>query len=224
MCRMFGLHAAQPVRVAELLRDAPRSLRQLSLEHADGWGVAIEMQGWSVHRSTDCAARCSRFDAVVESLQARLMIAHVRKKTVGETALVNTHPFRRGRFVFAHNGTVSTTALRSSDTRLAEIEGTTDSERLFAFLLTHIDEARDIELGVAAATRELRAMPALGPASFLLSCGERLFAYRLGRALFTMVRDGATFVASEPLTGEAWREIPDGGLVVIDEQRHALAA
>lgn len=224
MCRMFGVLAAQPVRVAELLRDAPRSLRQLSLEHADGWGVATEAQGWSVHRSTDCAARCSRFDAVVESLQARLVIAHVRKKTVGETSIVNTHPFRRGRFVFAHNGTVSTGTLRSSSARLGEIEGTTDSERLFAFLLTHIDEARDIERGVTTATRELRSMPTLGQASFLLSCGERLFAYRLGRALYTMSRDGATFVASEPLTGEAWQEISDGRLLVIDQRHHALAA
>src|SRR5580704_9705367 len=123
MCRMFGLLAARPVRVAELLRDAPRSLRQLSLEHADGWGLAIETNGWQVHRDTACAARCPGFDAVVEGVETRLAVAHVRKRTVGETSLANTHPFRRGRFVFAHNGTVNaaTLAARSSPARLAEI-------------------------------------------------------------------------------------------------------
>jgi glutamine amidotransferase len=223
---MFGLLAAQPVKVAELLRDAPRSLRQLSLEHADGWGVAIEMDGWRVHRSTTCAARCPRFDGIVDSVETRLIVAHVRKRTVGETSLANTHPFHRGRFVFAHNGTVcaATLAARTSVARLAEIEGGTDSERLFAFLLTQIDVAGDIERGVVAATRELCAMPVLGPASFLMSCGEQLFAFRLGRALFTLARDGATFVASEPLTDEAWREIPEGGVITIGERRHAIAA
>jgi glutamine amidotransferase len=223
---MFGLHAAEPVGVAELLRDAPRSLRQLSTEHSDGWGVAIRHDAWTVHRSTACAALCPQFDAVVGTLQTRLLIAHVRKKTVGPTSLANTHPFRRGDFVFAHNGTVAVAPLaaRSSTARLAEIEGATDSESLFAFILTHIDEAGDVERGVAAAVRELHAIRDLGAASFLLSCGTRLYAHRLGRTLFTLARGTTTLVASEPLSAEPWVEIPERGLVAIDREPHAIAA
>src|SRR5438477_7603822 len=104
MCRMFALAAARPIAARELLRDAPRSLAALSREHADGWGVALYADDWSIHRGTACAARCTRFDAIADAATARLVIAHVRKKTVGPTSLANTHPFRRGRFVFAHNG------------------------------------------------------------------------------------------------------------------------
>jgi glutamine amidotransferase len=105
MCRMFGMVAECPITPRDLLHDAPRSLRALSREHPDGWGIAVHDGSWTVERGTSCAHACERFAAVGDRA-ARIVIAHVRKKTVGPTALVNTHPFRRGDFVFAHNGTL----------------------------------------------------------------------------------------------------------------------
>lgn len=243
MCRMFGLVAARPVPARELLRDAPRSLRTLSNEHPDGWGVALRTpDDWIVHRSTECAARCARYDELVDQVATRLLVAHVRQKTVGDAKLANTHPFRRGAFVFAHNGTVRAVGelvARSSPARLAEIEGDTDSERLLAFILSRVDAAGDVERGVVAAVAELHAVHAVtdvGSATFLLSCGERLYAHRFGRSLFTVVRHGAqearrtaaAIVASERLTDEAWLELPERALVAIDVARetvvHQLAA
>ena len=236
MCRMFGMVASRPEASRLLLRDAPRSLQALSREHQDGWGIAIRNgDDWAVHRSTACAAECARYAELVAGLaiETRLLVAHIRRKTVGEKSIANTHPFRRGHFVFAHNGTVNDVpalVARSSAARLAEIEGDTDSERLFAFVLTHIDAVGDSERGVVAAVRELHAMGDVGSASFLLSCGARLYAHRLGRSLFTLVRhasaDGAAerrapavLVASECPTAEAWVEIPERGLVVLDIAR-----
>ena len=224
MCRMFGLLAAQPVSARLLLRDAPRSLWSLSKEHRDGWGVAIgEPDGWVVHRDTACAQQSPRFEAVADTVRARVVVAHVRQKTVGPTALSNTHPFRRGPLVFAHNGTVTEPAALATDTsaaRQAEIAGETDSERLFAFIATHIDRAGDIERGVIAAVRALHAAPGLGSLSFLLSCGRRIYAHRLGRALHLLVRDGggatAMVVASEALTDEPWLELPERSLHVLE--------
>lgn len=229
MCRMFGLLAARPVSARRLLRDAPRSLWTLAGEHRDGWGVAIgEPGGWVVHRDTACAQVSARFDTVVETTCARVVVAHIRQKTVGATALANTHPFRRGPLVFAHNGTVTTPALLATQTsaaRQAEIVGDTDSERLFAFIVTHIDRAGDVERGVVAAVRGLHAAGELGSLSFLLSCGQRIYAHRLGRALHLLVRhDGreprrtpTVVVASEPLTDEAWRELPERSLLVLED-------
>ena len=223
---MFGLLAAEPVGVAELLRDAPRSLCKLATEHGDGWGVALMDLEWSIYRSTSSAATCAHYDEIVSALRARMLVAHIRKKTVGETSIKNTHPFRRGNFVFAHNGTVKTDALvaRSSQARLAEIEGATDSEKLFAFVLTHVDEAGDVARGVTAAVRELHAIAELGAATFLLSCGARIYAHRLGRTLFTHARTDATLVASEPL-GPDWTEVPERTVVVLEPpQRLSVAA
>ncbi len=228
MCRMFGLVAARAVQARALLRDAPRSLRTLSHEHPDGWGVALRTPtDWTIHRSTECAARCSRYAEVVDEVATCLLVAHVRQKTVGEAKLANTHPFRRGEFVFAHNGTVRAIAelvTRCSSERLAEVEGDTDSERLFALILTRIDEHGDTERGLVAAVAELHALSDLGSATFLLAHNERLYAHRLGRSLFTVVRHAAdeprrtaaAIVASERLTDEAWVEVPERALIAFD--------
>ena len=229
MCRMFGLVAARPVSLRQLLRDAPRSLRELSQQHPDGWGLAMRAQvddAWQVQRGTACAARCSEFEELAERVEARLVIAHIRQRTVGPIAISNTHPFQRGAFVFAHNGTLTNLdpiLARTSPARSAEVVGDTDSERLFAFVLTRIDEAGEITAGVSAAVRELHTIPELGSANFLLSCGSALYAHRLGRPLCTLVRHGvaesrraaAVVVASEPLTTETWHELPERSLSVI---------
>ena len=225
MCRMFGLAAARPVALRDLLCEAPRSLRALSHEHRDGWGVAIRTaESWRIERDTKTAAACARY-LELASIEATLAIAHVRNKTVGDISLTNTHPFRRGRFVFAHNGTVRALAAvvaRSSSEQLAAIEGDTDSERLFAFVLTHIDEAGDISRGIAAAVRTLHAIPDVGSVNFLLSCGARLYAHRLGRSLFTLRRDDVSVVASEPLTDEPWLELAERQLVILDGTDQSL--
>lgn len=225
MCRMLGMTAVRPTSVRDLLTDGARCLRALSQEHADGWGLALRRaDDWMVHRSTACAARCSSFAS--GDLDSTIAIAHVRKKTVGELALVNTHPFRRGRFVLAHNGTVETAALvaRTAPEHLAQIEGTTDSEKLFAFVLTQIDAASDTERGIRAAAHELHVLGNVG-ASFLISDGARLFAHRLGRALFVAHRDGAAVVASEPLNEtDHWSEIAERELIVLEPHAIARAA
>jgi glutamine amidotransferase len=209
--------AARPTSVRDLLHDAPRSLRVLSVEHADGWGLALRRNDtWTVKRSTTCAARCESYAGLDH--EAVLAIAHIRKKTVGELSLANTHPFQRGRFVFAHNGTVDTTQLilQTAPEHTESLAGTTDSEKLFMFVLTQIDRASDVTAGVSAAIRVLHALGSIGSASFLISDGEKLFAHRLGRALFTTHRRGVALIASEPLTdNDRWTEILDRQLVVL---------
>ena len=212
--------AQEPVAPRELLLDAPRSLRALSLEHADGWGVALSSgdDAWQIHRNTRCAARCEQYASIAPA-PARVIVAHIRKKTVGELAIANTHPFHRGQFVFAHNGTltiIDKLIAAASPARLGEIVGDTDSERFFAFVLTHIDEAGDIERGIVRAIRALHAWGDIGSANFLLATGTRVYAYRQGRSLFTLSRPNATLVASERLTDEDWLEVPERALAILD--------
>ncbi|MFO0661215.1 MAG: class II glutamine amidotransferase [Polyangiaceae bacterium] len=133
-----------------------------------------------MHRSTECAAESTGFSQVAERETAELVIAHVRQKTVGATMLKNTHPFRRGSFVLAHNGTIDGVGWLTSHTsteRRNEIEGETDSEKLFAFLMTRLDEHGTAE----KSGRRGGSMVALSQAdrdgNFLFSDGSTLFAF-----------------------------------------------
>lgn len=257
MCRLVGIVASENTEFALCLKEAPRSLARLSREHPDGWGIATferARSAWQVHKGTERAYEDSRFHEIAGRSEGHLLVAHVRQKTVGPTRLENTHPFERDGWLFAHNGTVKAIDVvrsRASKARLAEVQGDTDSEVLFAHLLTRLDEAGLAKLGdeaarvaatkvVETAARRLREEN-VGAFNFLLSDGHTTFAHRFGRTLFMLERTPAdrvretreitesttlvtkwtqrrhaVMIASERLTDEPWREVPEGTLLRID--------
>ncbi len=236
MCRILGIVADASAEFRFCLRDAPRSLGVLSREHPDGWGVAVfeEEEGWEIGKEPLSAFADPRFGEVAGESKGRVLVAHVRKRTVGPVSRENTHPFRRGRWVFAHNGTIDEVErLRASASaeRLAEVEGTTDSEIFFAFLLTRIDAARtpgELDEALVSALREVAASPSFGACNFLLSDGELLYAFRQGRTLFTLERaegDAAkapgarvrrtVLIASEQISTEPWKPVEEGALLKV---------
>lgn len=202
MCRLLGIVSSEPTDFRIVLREAPRSMAVLSREHRDGWGIAIfddDARGWSVEKGIACASEDARFHELAVGSRGELLVSHIRRKTVGDTSLANTHPFERGRWIFAHNGTVQDVAwlrARSSGERLSEVTGETDSEVLFAWVLTCLDEAgvagmsasdaTDRALGNA--TRAARERPHLGAFNFLLSDGRTTYAHRFGRSMYLLDR------------------------------------
>jgi predicted glutamine amidotransferase len=157
---MFGLVSAKPVSQRALLVDAPRSLGALSVEHPDGWGLALsDGEAWTLHKSVRAAAACELYERVAREARASLAIAHVRQKTVGETALENTHPFVRGRFVLAHNGTVKATATLSEHSSAREARRARRPDRQRAALrLSHELRRRRTRRRRRAASRSTRAV------------------------------------------------------------------
>jgi len=142
-----------------------------------------------------------------------VLIAHVRKRTVGPITLENTHPFERSGWVFAHNGTIEDIEwVRSqlSPERRSALLGQTDSEVFFAFLLTRMDEARigsngdghAADVVIARALRDLHGRPSLGACNFLLSNGRTLYAHRFGRTLFLLERRPGDAVRIERSSSE----------------------
>ena len=220
MCELLGMECNNPTDILfSFAGFAKRGGR--TGPHGDGWGLAFyeEHAARIFLDPRPCAESPLASFLHHHSIKTELAIAHIRKKTVGELSLANTHPFQRGRFVFAHNGTVDTTQLiaQTAPEHTASLAGTTDSEKLFMFVLSHIDRAGEVTAGVTAAIRALHALGSLGSASFLISDGEKLFAHRLGRALFTTQRRGVTLIASEPLTdNDRWTEISERQLVVLE--------
>jgi predicted glutamine amidotransferase len=203
MCRLLGIVASEPTEFRIVLKEAPRSLATLSLEHRDGWGLAIYEDlgapGWRLHKGVMCASEDENFHRLAVGSRGEVMVAHVRQRTVGSSSLPNTHPFQSGQWVFAHNGTIKDQPFlraRTSPARLSELRGETDSELLFAFLLTRMDAAAVSDAPVGPATdvairdavREMRGNAALGSYNFILSDGSSSYAHRFGRTLFLLER------------------------------------
>ncbi|HEY8072522.1 MAG TPA: class II glutamine amidotransferase, partial [Labilithrix sp.] len=202
MCRLVGIIASEQTEFGLCLTEAPRCLARLSREHPDGWGVAIhDTNRWSITKGTLRADEDNEFKALATRSRGNVLVAHVRQKTIGPTRIENTHPFERDGWVFAHNGTIrSIDALRAgcSKTRLAEVVGDTDSELLFAYVLTRLDDAGLVRLEgeparaaastlLARVSKELRGAIE-GAFNFLLTDGTTCFAHRFGRSLFVLER------------------------------------
>jgi predicted glutamine amidotransferase len=201
MCRLLGIVSSEPTDFKIVLREAPRSMAALSRQHPDGWGMAVfddnDARGWCVEKGLACASDDARFHELAVGSCGEVLVAHIRQKTVGETSLLNTHPFERGRWVFAHNGTIKDIAwlrARSSPERLSDVRGDTDSEVLFAWLLTRLDEAGIAGLAasdttdrvIGTAARTAREHPGLGACNFLLSDGTSTYAHRFGRSMYLL--------------------------------------
>jgi predicted glutamine amidotransferase len=201
MCRLLAIASSEPTDFRMVLRDAPRSLSNLSKEHPHGWGLAVfgERAGWQLERNILSAHEDDRFQELAAGFRGEVLVAHVRLRTVGRTALENTHPFRRDGWVFAHNGTIArldALDLRISPLRRAELEGETDSERLFAAFLTRFDalglhaccSGDALDDAVREIAADFRSIEGLGACNFVLSNGVVTYAHRFGRSLFVLTR------------------------------------
>ena len=159
----------------------------LTGHHVDGWGVGFhDGDGCRVFIDAGRACDAPLADFLrCHPLQARTVLAHVRKATQGAVSLVNCHPFQRawrGRhWLFCHNGD-----LASFDPALASTYrpvGTTDSERAFCWLLQELDRllpgcepppARDLG---RLLSRLVPSIAEHGAFNFLLSDGHVLYAH-----------------------------------------------
>ena len=216
--------------------------------HRDGWGIAYMDRGDAFVLREPGAAHGSELVELLKRRdpQSEQVIAHVRRATQGERLLRNTQPFQRelgGRLhVFAHNGMVPGIERdRRFRARWTRPLGDTDSEHAFCALIDRMRplwdrgvpdlEARLEE--VAAFAQELRT---LGPANFLYSDGDVIFAHGdrrrtdagpiappglhvLCRSCIEAAHQEIALVASVPLTGEPWRPLEEGEVIVLQGGR-----
>jgi len=212
MCRLYGFRATEPTKIECPLVLAQNALMDQSrrdmagFSHAHGWGVAIYKDGRPrVEKQAWAAYHGEHFRKTAARSYSETVIAHVRRATVGPSALENTHPFAHGRFAFAHNGTVPNLdavripMLETMDPlHREEIRGSTDSECLFRHLLSlwERDPGRPLvetlRLGLQQVVAWCREIDAEAEVSLnvLWSDGGQLVGSRLGRSLWYLEREG----------------------------------
>ena len=239
MCELLGLSSNLPATLSLSLErlaehgGPPTSIR-------DGWGVAY-YDGADVRLVKDAGpANDSDWLQFVahHELRSPIVVAHIRKATMGAPSYRNAQPFVRemaGRMhSFAHNGWLpgifETAAFRSF--RFSPV-GETDSEQAFCALLERlgaiwgepgeIPPLEDRLTIVAAFAAEIRS---LGPANFLYSDGDALFAHgdrRKSQITGQVAAPGLVYLLQEcPPTGAT---ISGNGLsVAAADQAVALVA
>lgn len=155
---MFVRRASHSLPGEHDLVDSPHSLRcqsecdLLGRNHVDGWGVAYYRNRQPlVLRGIEPAYQDPRYRDACVAARSTTVMAHVRRASKGILKLENCHPFTRGKWVFAHNGTLTALeALRARlyrETKAASrrlIRGDTDSELIFHWLLDSLEKQKAI--------------------------------------------------------------------------------
>lgn len=240
MCRHLAYLGA-PVSLASVVLEPPHSLLRQSympreqtrgVVNADGFGV-----GWYDRTVRSEPARYrnaapiwsdSSFASFAPLIVTPALMAAVRSASPPNPVEVSgVAPFTSGPWLFSHNGAVEgyrsgpdgRTGARAaitalvSPSRLAGIDGASDSELLFALILDQLDMGHTPEEALAEA---VSSVGSLGPGrlNFILSDGERVAATTCGESLYVHEATSGLTLASEPLDEGPWEKVPDASIVV----------
>lgn len=238
MCRLFAL-IAERSRSPEL-PDLMRQFREQSKEHPHGWGFGWFFDGRpQVEKSPAAAFDDPRFMTTCMSADSNIVMAHIRKSSGTPRTPENTHPFFYGSYIFAHNGSVHAkrdlTEIMPKEYR-DRIQGQTDSERLFHWILYYIDQrGGDVIEGIREAIEYVKANkgPETSAFNFVMSDGEAVYAYRSAYckldhySLMYRIREEtdkypgrSVIISSQRLGRGEWRAIDNDTLLVVDKLRN----
>jgi glutamine amidotransferase len=165
MCR-FVFYIG-PEMTLDMLTTRPRNSmihQSYQAEHrseplnGDGFGIAWyppeDGSQPAVFRSIQPAWNNMNLGHIARVTKSSTVLAHVRAASPGLPVMqTNCHPFTAGRLAFCHNGYVAgfgkiKRALRTrlSDTAYSRIEGSTDSEHIFALILDRLEAVGEVTL------------------------------------------------------------------------------
>ena len=152
MCRWLA-YSGTPVLLEELLLKPAHSLIDQSLHsrlgvettNGDGFGVGWygESEAPAVFKSIEPAWNDRNLRELAGSVRSGLVFAHIRASTGTPVQQTNCHPFRHGRWLWMHNGSIAQfhdvkreLMLAVDPSLYSDVEGSTDSEAFFFLALT----------------------------------------------------------------------------------------
>ncbi|GAA1579734.1 MULTISPECIES: class II glutamine amidotransferase [Streptomyces] len=155
MCRWLA-YSGTPVLLEQLLYKPAHSLIDQSLHsrlgvettNGDGFGIGWYTQEHDVHtpaivRDVGPAWNNRTLREIAEHVRSPLCFAHIRASTGTAVQQTNCHPFRHGRWMWMHNGSITgfhglrrELCMAVDPVLYLAMEGTTDSEAMFFLALT----------------------------------------------------------------------------------------
>ena len=213
MCRLFGFRSVIEAQVHSSLVSADNALMHQSQFHPDGWGVAYYVAGAPHLIKSDSKAMDDHlFKKVSGIVSSHTVLAHLRKSTIGDNSIINTHPFQFGPWVFAHNGHIENfnhikpqLVAKISPQLGRFILGDTDSEVLFYLILHQLSLTNSLNDPQCSLPRLVQAVKAAlqivtslaGPflteetdaadktyLSFIMTNGSTMLAHQGGKKLY----------------------------------------
>jgi predicted glutamine amidotransferase len=152
MCRWLA-YSGTPILIEHLLYEGHHSLIDQSLHsklgaettNGDGFGLGWYGEGdeAGVFHSTEPAWNDRNLRELAAHVRSPIVFAHIRASSGAPVQQTNCHPFRRGRFLWMHNGLIHDfhrikrdLVLEIDPELFPAIAGSTDSETLFFLALT----------------------------------------------------------------------------------------
>ncbi|KPI34097.1 putative glutamine amidotransferase type 2 [Actinobacteria bacterium OV450] len=155
MCRWLA-YSGTPILLETVLYKPEHSLidqglhSRLGVETTNGDGFGI---GWYAENSSSGTPAVVRdigpvwsnrnLREIAQHVRSPLLFAHIRASTGTPVQQTNCHPFRHGRWMWMHNGSIAEfhtlrreLCLAVDPVLFADLEGTTDSEVMFFLALT----------------------------------------------------------------------------------------
>ncbi len=183
MCRLLAYCAVEEASLEDLIgADGLRDFTGLCALHGDGWGMAwYEGTEQIIRKSPIRADSEAEYDKLAREPLSDLGLVHLRWATPGlGVNEQNSHPFRYGQYVFAHNG-----AIHPQD-RLPEmlppqwegqLGGTTDSERYFLLIMSRLaSHDGDMVAAIADAVADIDARFEPNSLNAILLSPDKLYA------------------------------------------------
>lgn len=237
MCELFGFCSSRSYDLTNWLKE----FYSHSSNHPHGWGLAtFRGNAVSVEKEPICADDSNYLRSRLSvPVTASLLLAHIRKASVGALEFSNCHPFVKedaaGRlWTLIHNGTIFQSEILEKYTKIQQ--GSTDSERILLYIVENIDRMEK-RMGRAATERERfesveSSIADIAPGNkvnLFIHDGELLYVHaNMASSLHCLKLSDAVVLSTTPLSGEPWYETPlstvmafrDGKEVFCGEDKH----
>ena len=226
MCELFGFYARKEKSLQPYLREFFRH----SVRHPNGWGLATFENGEPDVRTEMVSAEKSRIlpDIVNALPDSKLLLAHIRRATIGGVRPENCHPFVRtdvsGRtWTLMHNGTIFSG--NELNRYIESQNGDTDSERILLYLIDMIHQKTgqigmplSLEERIETVEEAIRELSYRNKLNLLIYDGSVLYAHvNMRNTLFARQGDSGVMISTTPLEASGWEPLPLNSLLVYRE-------
>ena len=250
MCRLLG-YLGSSIQLDRILIEPEHSLIVQSYKpqemtsgflNADGFGMGWydrDLDSPYSYRNTLPIWNDVNLPQLARYIKSQCVLGYVRSATrVSSIAMINCQPFSHQGLLFVHNGFIDnfrSTLYRPirnqlSDFAYQRIEGTTDSEHIFALIVNELEADSNLTLQQALNNTVMNLAKLAEEdniefsANMVLTNGEELaacrYANRKPSPSLYYIKDNSRFsdaviVASEPLFYGDWIDCPEASLISV---------